>query len=258
MTSQADDSGALAQDQLAVSALVDPAIAGITRLSALETVRARIALAIELGLLSQGDRLPAYRQVAEALGVSEITARRALVSLADEGVLARRRGRGGGTFVAGHSPASTAAAVGAYLGDAAKVHELIDRRVLLECALVHHAALAITDAELGELDRHVERAAGAADWSEYHSADEALHLAIARASGLDWALPHYSAVLYALYEYFLPYPVTYLHEVNAEHARVVAALRRHDPVSAVALMEAHVSTLHQSMFVGITAPGADT
>lgn len=254
MTSQRDGTGAGTPDEGAVTAaLVDPAVAGITRLSALETVRARIALAIKLGLLARGDRLPTYRQVADALGVSEITARRALESLADDGVLARRRGRGGGTFVAERAAASAVAAVGAYLGDAAQVHDLIDRRVLLESAVVHHAALVISEAELAELDRWVERAAQARDWSEYHSADEALHLAIARASGLPWALPHYSEVLYALYEYFLPYPLAYLHGVNAEHAEVVAALRRHDPVAAVAIMEAHVSALHRSMFVGIPA-----
>lgn len=240
-----------------VAALVDPAVAGITRLSALETVRARIALAIELGLLARGDRLPTYHQVADALGVSDITARRALESLADDGLLARRRGRAGGTFVAERTAASTVDAVGAYLGDAATVHELIDRRTLLECAVVHHAALVIGDDELAELDRHVERAARAGDWSEYHSADEALHLAIARASGLAWALPHYSATLYALYEYFLPYPVAYLHRVNADHAEVVDALRRHDPVAAVAIMEAHVQALHRSMFVGLSAPRGD-
>lgn len=257
MRSRADGTGGSVPGDAALTALADPAIAGVSRLSALDTVRARIALAIELGLLARGDRLPTYSQVADALGVSEITARRAMESLADDGVLARRRGRGGGTFVADRAAASTVAAVGAYLGDAAQVHELIDRRVLLECAVVHHAALAIGDAELDELDRYVERAARATDWSEYHSADEALHLAIARASGLPWALPHYSAVLYALYEYFLPYPVDYLHGVNAEHAAVVDALRRHDPVAAVALMEAHVSALHRSMFVGIAEPEED-
>ena len=38
-------------------ALTGPAVAGITRLSAVETVRARIALSVELGLLSPGDAL---------------------------------------------------------------------------------------------------------------------------------------------------------------------------------------------------------
>ncbi len=73
---------------------------GVSRLSALEAVRARIALAVDLGLLAPGERLPGNAQIAAALGVGEITVRRALVSLCADGVLERRRGRNGGTHVA--------------------------------------------------------------------------------------------------------------------------------------------------------------
>jgi DNA-binding FadR family transcriptional regulator len=241
--------------QTGVPALVDPAVAGITRLSATDTVRARIALAIQLGLLAPGEQLPSDAEVAEALGVSEITARRGLKSLADDGVLRRVRGRNGGTFVADHSAPGLVDAVTVYRADAATVHGLIDHRVLLECALTHHAALAATDEQLDELDRYVEQASRAQSWTEYHAADEKLHLAVARASGLEWALPRYSEVLYELYRYFLPYPVAYLHDVNREHARLVAALRRRDPVDAVATIEQHVSALHRTMFVGLEERG---
>lgn len=234
-----------------IPALVDPAVAGITRLSATDTVRARIALAIQLKLLAPSEQLPSDAEIAEALGVSEITARRALKSLADEGVLVRRRGRNGGTFVAEHSAPESVDAVTAYRADTQTVHRLIDHRVLLECALTHHAALAATEQQLEELESYVEQASRARSWTEYHAADEKLHLAVARASGLNWALPRYSEVLYELYRYFLPYPVAYLHDVNREHAELVAALRRRDPVVAVAIIEQHVSTLHHSMFVGL-------
>jgi GntR family transcriptional regulator, transcriptional repressor for pyruvate dehydrogenase complex len=235
----------------AVQALLAPAVAGITRLSATDTVRARIALAIELDLLASGEQLPADAEVAAALGVSEITARRALKSLADDGLLTRRRGRRGGTFVA--SPDRTVAidAVTAYRADAAEVHKLIDRRVLLECTLTHHAALAATALQLDELDAFVREAASARNWTEYHAADEKLHLGVARAAGMPWALPYYVDALYGLYHYFIPYPVAYLHGVNQEHAGLVAALRERDPVAAVAIIEHHVSTLHRSMFVGL-------
>jgi GntR family transcriptional regulator len=46
-----------------------------------------------------GTRLPAERQLADAYGVSRITVRQALESLAREGHLRRERGRHGGTFV---------------------------------------------------------------------------------------------------------------------------------------------------------------
>jgi GntR family transcriptional repressor for pyruvate dehydrogenase complex len=234
-------------------ALVDPAIAGIKRLSAVETVRARIALAIQLGLLATGEALPPDAEIAGAMDVSEITVRRALKGLADNGMLARVRGRKGGTFVADQAAARPVDAATVYRADAETVHALINRRVLLECALTHHAALNITLAQLEELDRIVEDAASAANWTDYHAADERLHLAVTRASGMEWAYPAYDGVLYELYRYFVPYPVAYLHGVNEQHRQLVDALRRRSPVDAVAIIEEHVAELHNSMFVGLTA-----
>ena len=61
-------------------------------------------MAISLGLLKPGERLPDQEDVALGLSVSPITARRALASLAEQGVVVRRRGRAGGTFVADSPP----------------------------------------------------------------------------------------------------------------------------------------------------------
>jgi GntR family transcriptional regulator, transcriptional repressor for pyruvate dehydrogenase complex len=234
-------------------ALHDPAIAGIKRLSATETVRARIGLAIQLGLLVTGEPLPSDAATADAMGVSEITVRRALKSLADEGLLVRVRGRKGGTFVADQAATKSVDAATVYRADADMVHALINRRVLLECALTHHAALAVTEAQLAELDRIVDSAASAQNWTDYHAADEKLHLAVAHASGLDWAYPAYEEVLFELYRYFVPYPVAYLHGVNEQHRQLVEALRRRDPIDAVSIIEDHVAELHRSMFVGFPA-----
>ena len=240
-----------------IAALTAPAVTGITRLAAIDTVRARLALAVDLGLLLPGERVPPVDDVAEALAVSPITARRALESLADEGVLVRRRGRAGGTFVADVPAHSAVAEIRSYLADAAEVHELIDRRVLLECAIAHHAALAATDADLADLDLQIARMRAAASWTEYHLADESFHVGVAAASGLDFALPLYRAALAALYRYFLPYPIAFLHGVNDDHADLVAALRRSDPVDAVRIARAHVEALHHTMFVGLPQPPAD-
>jgi GntR family transcriptional regulator, transcriptional repressor for pyruvate dehydrogenase complex len=247
--------GVTPTDSTDAMALIDPAIAGIKRLSAVETVRARIALAIQLGLLATGEALPPDPEIAEAMSVSEITVRRALKSLADDGMLVRLRGRTGGTFVAEQASTRSVSATTVYRADSDMVHSLINRRILLECALTHHAALHVTDEQLVELDRIVEAAASAANWTDYHAADEKLHLAVVRASGMDWAYPAYDEVLYELYRYFVPYPVSYLHTVNEQHRQLVAALRRRDPVDAVAIIEEHVAELHNSMFVGLSHPG---
>jgi GntR family transcriptional repressor for pyruvate dehydrogenase complex len=226
-------------------------VSGITRLAAIDTVRARIGLAVELGLLRPGDRLPPVADLAGALAVSGITARRALETLTDDGILVRRRGRDGGTFVAEGADRRPVSEIGEYIADASLVHELIDRRVLVECALTHFAALNATDADYAALQSVVDDMAAARTWADYHSADERFHVAVAVASAQDFALAQYRVVLDDLYRYFLPYPIEFLHGVNDEHAELLAALRQRDTVGAVAITKHHVAALHETMFVGL-------
>jgi GntR family transcriptional regulator len=58
-----------------------------------------LAGVIGRGRLSAGDRLPAEGALASVLGVSRMTLRQALGALEARGLLRRKRGRGGGTFV---------------------------------------------------------------------------------------------------------------------------------------------------------------
>lgn len=230
--------------------LHDPGLAGVTRLSAADTVRARIALAVELDLIAAGERLPRDAEIAAALDVSEMTVRRALEAMAEDGLVERRRGRNGGTFTTGLRRSAPDRAAEAYRADAAEVHRLIDLRTLLECALVHHAALAATDEQIATIAEHVAEAASARDWSEYHRADEQFHLSVAEASGLPWAIAPYRGVLAQLYTYFIPYPIGRLRRANEDHARIIQAIRDRDPVGAVDQMRAHLQVLHRTMYVG--------
>jgi GntR family transcriptional regulator len=63
-------------------------------------IEERVAEAIATGDLVPGHRLPPERELADRLGVSRMTLRQALDSLERRGMLARSRGRRGGTFVA--------------------------------------------------------------------------------------------------------------------------------------------------------------
>ncbi|WP_158887074.1 FadR/GntR family transcriptional regulator [Amycolatopsis anabasis] len=232
-----------------------PALTGIRRLSALDTVRARIAMAVELGLLVPGERLPPNADIARALDVGEITVRRALVSLCEDGVLMRKRGRGGGTMVASEPARGRVREMAAYQEATQEVHELIDHRLALECGLIHLAAVRGEPDRLDGLRDLVRRMDTATSWAEFHELDAEFHLAAAATSELASALKPYAAVLRELYRYFLPYPVEYLHESNTEHAQLVDALAARDPAAAVRIASAHVETLHESMFVGLVGKG---
>ncbi|GAA2788258.1 GntR family transcriptional regulator [Saccharopolyspora taberi] len=237
-------------EQLAVP-LAASALSGIRRLSAVDTVRARISLAVDLGLLKPGEWLPGNDKIAAALEVSEITVRRALISLCKDGVLERRRGRGGGTRVVDAPPRSAVRETQEYRAVAAEVHGLIDQRLVLECGIAHLAARNADDTDIDRLDQLTQRMDQAADWAEFHSLDETFHLTIAAVTGLDAIQQNYARLLRELYRYYLPYPMQYLRGSNCEHHELVDALRRRDPASAADIAQRHVAVLHQDMFVGL-------
>lgn len=73
--------------------------APVGNLARVDAVVRRLADAIELGLLADGEQLPGESELATRLGVSTVTLREALMALRQQGLVTTRRGRGGGSFV---------------------------------------------------------------------------------------------------------------------------------------------------------------
>lgn len=224
---------------------------GMERRSAIDAVRLRIGMAIALGLLKPGERLPDQEDVALGLSVSPITARRALASLAEQGVVVRRRGRAGGTFVADEPPAAVLAQLSASPAESQAVNRLVDRRLLFECAVTHYAAVNATAEQLDELERLTHEMAESSDWSYYHRMDEQFHQLVGTASCLDTAVEVYHETLAELYDYFIPYPIEKLHRSNRDHIALVAAFRARNVEEAVEVSRKHVDILHRTMFMGL-------
>ncbi|MDP9695350.1 UNVERIFIED_ORG: DNA-binding FadR family transcriptional regulator [Arthrobacter globiformis] len=263
MTRQLEDtaspigSGALAgASRTDASPIGSGALAGIDRRSAIDAVRLRIGMAISLGLLKPGERLPDQEDVALGLSVSPITARRALASLADQGVVVRRRGRAGGTFVADEPPRDVLAELTASPAESQAVNRLVDRRLLFECAVTHYAAVNATAEQLDELEKLTREMAESTDWSGYHQADEQFHQLLGTASCLGTAVGVYHETLAELYAYFIPYPIELLHKSNCDHIGLVAALRAGDVAAAVEISRKHVDILHRTMFMGLSQGGS--
>lgn len=231
--------------------LAVPGAGALTRLTALETVRARILLSIEHGLLAPGSKLPRTEAIAAGLEVGTITARRALEELVADGVLTRRRGRGGGTFVAADPPRIDDSAVIAYRTDSTTIQRLIDERSLMESAIMHAAALVATAAECDELDGYIAASAAAHDWLEHHLPDRAFHQRCAEISALP-EVPRYLATYEHLHKYFVPYPQEQLEHGRDEHRTLVQAFRDRDPIAAVAVTRTHVDALRREMFIALT------
>ncbi|WP_307096185.1 FadR/GntR family transcriptional regulator [Arthrobacter sp. V1I9] len=243
------------EDTAEPSRLVAGRMPGMERRSAMDAVRMRIGMAISLGLLKPGERLPDQEDVALGLSVSPITARRALASLAEQGVVVRRRGRAGGTFVADSPPSDVLSELSASPAESQAVNRLVDRRLLFECAVTHYAAVNATPEQLDELDRLTRDMAEATDWSVYHQADEQFHQLVGAASGMGTAVEVYHETLAELYDYFIPYPIEKLHKSNHDHIALLAAMRAGRVEEAVEVSRKHVDILHRTMFMGL-AQGA--
>ncbi|WP_416980169.1 FadR/GntR family transcriptional regulator [Streptomyces sp. T028] len=108
-----------------------------------DLVRSRVALRVRLKSVAPGDRLPDAGVLAEELGIGEITVRRALEGMCQDGLLDRRRGRAGGTFVAPDWDT-----VVALMHDAEEAAALDSFHLLLECGLVAHGAGDVQDGSL--------------------------------------------------------------------------------------------------------------
>lgn len=227
-----------------------PGSAALTRLSAVETVRARILLSIEHGLLAPGSKLPRVDHIAAGLEVSTITARRGLESLVDSGALVRRPGRGGGTFVATTVPELHDSSVTAFRADEQAIRSLIDQRSLMESAIVHAAASIATPEQCDVLDELIAQSQQAESWMEHHVPDSRFHHLVAEMSELPEA-PAYLAVYESLLRYFVPYPMEQLEVGRDEHRQLVAAFRANNPIAAVAVTREHIDALRREMFLAL-------
>jgi DNA-binding FadR family transcriptional regulator len=217
------------------------------RRSASADIASRVGLSIDLGLLHPRERLPRDEELATAFGVAPITVRRALRQLCDEGILVRRRGRNGGTFVAEHPPRGR-------LHDyelerarlSSEVLELLDYRLVLELGLVVLAVEAASADDLGLLGGLVAQMDEAADWASFRPLDQGFHLALAGIAGPPPAVEELGRLLGRIGKYYFPYPVEYLHESNSEHRAIVEALGARDSQAAAAVVELHLGNAKES------------
>lgn len=155
--------------------------------TASEQIADRILAAVAVGVLQPGVKLPTERELADILGVSRATIRQALARLSALGVLASRRGRGGGTFVEvfERSVESSRAVVRSLEPIHNDLESLFDYRSLVEQLIARTAAARRTPADMKAMRvalADYEAASGAA---ESRIADRALHASIAVAARND-------------------------------------------------------------------------
>jgi DNA-binding FadR family transcriptional regulator len=207
--------------------------------TAFEETLDRLGTAIKLGLLPPGTRLPAERELCERLGIARSTLRQALTALVQSGHLHAVRGRGGGTFVADALPAADPPS-DELLAD---WRDICDQRLAVELGVAVLAAERARPEAIGPLDELVRQMEQRLDdFPGYRQADVRFHVALAEAADSPRLVSLTTEAQGAMSDliHHIQHPPEVLAWANAQHARLIACLERHDSVTAARIMTEHL------------------
>jgi GntR family transcriptional repressor for pyruvate dehydrogenase complex len=240
----------------------------VTRSRTYELVLDRIEEQIASGRLRVGDRLPAERDLAGALGVSRVAVREALRVLQAMGLISQGTGSGreAGTILT--------SAPGEALTRLIRMHvlvasvgsdDLVGARITLERESARLAAGNASDADRAELARLLsEMERPRVEVEAFNDADTAFHVAIARASGnvlvaeLTTALRN--AMRATLLERLRAEPDfgAVADRLSAEHRALYQALLAGDGATAADLVQRHIEDFYRLVSPEAAPPGRRT
>lgn len=220
-------------------ASLDAVFAPLVSQTAFEEAVERLGTAIKLGLLPPGSRLPAERDLCAMLGIARSTLRQALTALAQSGHLHAVRGRGGGTFVAESLPplAAPTPALVAGMRNACDMRLAIELGVVaIACERAEPAVLDALDELVAAMDTELD------DFPAYRTSDVRFHIGLAestRSTRLVTASTEAQGAMSDLLHH-IAHPPEVLAWSNAQHARILSAVRAGDAARGVALVSDHL------------------
>jgi GntR family transcriptional regulator, transcriptional repressor for pyruvate dehydrogenase complex len=202
------------------------------------TVVQQLEMALTVGLLSDGDRLPSEVELAAQMGVSTVTLRQALTILRNRGIIETRRGRGGGSFIrdaSGFSRHELEAQLRARSVE--ELRDLGDACASAAGSAARLAALRALPEEAGRLEGRARQLSLAQGSDACRRADSRFHI------GLGYAAqsPRLTALIVQLQAEFAPLlwapgsavPAEAMAaEAAREHALIVEAIRARDAAEA--------------------------
>jgi DNA-binding FadR family transcriptional regulator len=209
---------------------------------------------VHRGELGPGDRLPAERQLAVALGVGRVTLREALQELETEGYIVRRRGVTGGAFVT-DLDRPFAAWRARVAGDPKGLQELWDLREAVEVQIVRLAAARRTSADVAALADADQELRETDTRAAFRRADLRFHGYLADAA----QSPRLAALMYAtrgeLFSPVEPHVVAARVRRAAEgHGGVTDAVRRRDADAAEQAMREHLQAARTELRKALAKP----
>jgi len=207
--------------------------------TAFEETVDRLGTAIKLGLLPPGSQLPAERELCGRLGIARSTLRQALTALTQSGHVFAVRGRGGGTFVSdpqppAHPPSSRMLS---------EWREICDQRLAVELGVAVLASERARPEDLDELEAIADALDSTLeDFAAYRQADVRLHVGLAKATYSTRLMRETTESQGAMTDLIahIAHPPEVLASSNAQHRRLLAAVRERDAMRAVRVMTDHL------------------
>ncbi|MFJ2020144.1 FadR/GntR family transcriptional regulator [Streptomyces nodosus] len=200
----------------------------------------QILQVVRLGLVPDGERLPAERELAERLRISRVTLREVLKVLQEQGLVESRRGRYGGTFVRASGGAAGEDELRRRIGRIDIEDALRFREVLEVGAAGLCAAGGLTAEQAGRL-RTALAGTREAPLTEYRRRDTLLHLTLAELCGSPSLTAQYAAVRATLNDLLdcIPLLVRNLEHSQRQHEALVEAVLDGDADGAREMMREH-------------------
>lgn len=206
---------------------------------------------IRLGLLPPGKALPAERELAHLLGVGRTSVQLALRELEAEGLITKRRGRNGGSFVTGvyEDRDRFREVINQALQERGTIRQAMEYRYLVEPAIAGLAAQHHTPEQVAELRLAHAQLQEAPDDAVFMRTDFVFHVTLAKMTenrflvlGLEEARQccHPALTL-------LPESGSFHETSAAEHHEVLVAVEAGDAKAAEKSMRLHVERSMRSV-----------
>ncbi|MEW1904700.1 MULTISPECIES: FCD domain-containing protein [unclassified Streptomyces] len=200
----------------------------------------QILQVVRLGLVPDGERLPAERELADRMGISRVTLREVLKVLQEQGLVESRRGRYGGTFVLPRVRTGDEDELRRRIASVDVEDTLRFREVLEVGAAGLCAAHGLDAAGAGRL-RSALAATHDAPLGDYRRQDTLLHLTLAELSGSPSLTARYAAVRATVNDLLdcIPLLVRNLEHSQHQHTALVEAVLDGDADAAREVMREH-------------------
>lgn len=222
-----------------------PGFSRIRRARVSAEIIQQLKAAILEGRFRPGHRLPPEKVLAKQFGSSRTSVREAIRSLEEAGLVAVRRGFGGGAFVVDGDLRHVTDSLSTLLRlRKISIHHFTEARLVLEPWLAQLAAERITEEELAQIRHHITKHAEAIEAGRFHAtADLGFHRMVAEAAKNPALVLVFNSIADLMVEEViarLQMDAATNRSNLACHERLCAALERHDAPAAGTIMREHI------------------